>query len=199
MKHVFSQLEKKRNTNTQSREQFLLHVCCAPCSIAVIDELATEYDLVVLFYNPNIHPEEEYLKRKREVVRVCEEWKVPMIDHDYDIEKWEKDIRGLENEPEGGLRCVSCISMRLLHTAEIAKEKNIELFGTTLTMGRNKREIVITPLGKSAGEKYGREYYVEDWKKKGREIKARAMVKERDIYRQTYCGCKYSIRVQREE
>lgn len=192
------------NTSTnivsyQVREQFLLHVCCAPCSIAVIDELTKEYDLVVLFYNPNIHPEEEYLKRKREVVRVCEEWNVPMIDHDYDIEKWEETIRGLENEPEGGLRCVSCISMRLLHTAEIAREKNIGLFGTTLTMGRNKREIIITPLGQRAGEKYGIQYYVEDWKKKGREMKARAMIRERDIYRQTYCGCRYSIRAKREE
>ncbi|PIW94555.1 MAG: hypothetical protein COZ86_00380, partial [Candidatus Moranbacteria bacterium CG_4_8_14_3_um_filter_41_13] len=86
-----------------------------------------------------------------------------------------------------------------LHTAERAKEKNINLFGTTLTMGRNKREIMITPLGKSAGEKYGIEYYVEDWKKKGREMRAQQMVKERGIYKQNYCGCKYSIRVKREE
>jgi len=181
------------------KEKFLLHVCCAPCSISVIDELATQYDLSVLFYNPTIHPEEEYLKRKKEVIRVCEEWHVPMIDHDYDLKKWEEKIRGLENELEGGLRCVSCIRMRLLHTAEIAKEKNIGLFGTTLTMGRNKREIVITPLGQSSGETYGIRYYVEDWKKKGREMKARAMVKERNIYRQTYCGCRYSIRTKREE
>jgi len=181
------------------KERFLLHVCCAPCSIAVIDELSLLYDLSVLFYNPNIHPEEEYLKRKKEVIRVCKEWNVPILDHDYDEQKWNENVRGLESEPEGGLRCVSCIKMRLLRTAEIAKEQSIKLFGTTLTMGRNKKEIVITPLGQSAGEKYGVEYYVEDWKKKGREIKARAMVKERDIYRQTYCGCKYSICAKREE
>ena len=176
------------------KERFLLHVCCAPCSIAVIDELCPIYDLSVLFYNPNIHPEEEYLKRKKEVIRVCKEWAVPIFDHDYDQSKWDEKVRGLEGEPEGGLRCVSCIELRLSRTAEIAKEQNIGLFGTTLTMGRNKKEIMITPLGESAGEEHGVRYYVEDWKKKGREIKARAMVKERDIYRQTYCGCKYSIR-----
>lgn len=204
--HFFSMLKKQApqskdqmKKNPISRDRFLLHVCCAPCSIAVIDELRAVYDLVVLFYNPNIHPEEEYLKRKKEVVRVCEEWRVPMIDHDYDPLEWDEKVRGLEEEPEGGLRCVSCIGMRLLRTAEIAKEQGIGLFGTTLTMGRNKREIMITPLGLSAGERYGVRYYIEDWKKKGREIKARAMVKERDIYRQTYCGCKYSLRVKREE
>ncbi|PIW94002.1 MAG: recombinase, partial [Candidatus Moranbacteria bacterium CG_4_8_14_3_um_filter_41_13] len=69
------------NIKDISKEPFLLHVCCAPCSIVVIDELSREYNLIVLFYNPNIHPEEEYLKRKKEVVRVCEEWHVPMIDH----------------------------------------------------------------------------------------------------------------------
>ncbi len=181
------------------KEPFLLHVCCAPCSIVVIDELSKKYNLSVLFYNPNIHPEEEYLKRKKEVVRICKEWNIPMIDNDYDIVKWEDEIRGLENEKEGGLRCVSCIKMRLFHTAEIAKEREIKIFGTTLTMGRNKREIMITPLGRSAGEKYGIAYYVEDWKKKGREMRAQQMVKERGIYKQNYCGCKYSIRIKREE
>lgn len=181
------------------KQPFLLHVCCAPCSIAVIDELRTTYALRVLFYNPNIFPEEEYIKRKREVIRVCEEWQILMLDHDYNPQEWDEKVRGLENEPEGGLRCSACIGMRLLRTAEVAKELGIVLFGTTLTMGRNKKELMITPLGENAGEQCGVQYYVEDWKKKGREMKAREMVKERGIYRQTYCGCKYSLRTKRVE
>lgn len=175
-------------------ERFLLHVCCALCSIAVIDELRRDYDLVVLFYNPNIYPEEEYLRRKREVVRVCEEWVVPMLDQDYQPKEWNQVVQGLENEPEGGLRCRTCFGMRLMRAAAVAVEQGITLFGSTLTSGRNKQAAVITPLGEAAAKKWNIRYYAEDWKKGGREERARCMVKERGIYRQNYCGCRYSLR-----
>lgn len=176
------------------KERFLLHVCCAPCSIAVIDELRQSYDVTVLFYNPNIHPEEEYLKRKSEVIRVCTEWGIPMIDQDYDPEEWHARVRGLEAEPEGGKRCFSCIGMRLHHTASEAKERGFPHFGTSLTMGRRKSSKVIFPIGESAAARYGVQFFAEDWKKKSREIIARKMVRERGIYQQNYCGCKYSVR-----
>ncbi|MFZ1654292.1 MAG: epoxyqueuosine reductase QueH [Candidatus Moraniibacteriota bacterium] len=171
---------------------FLLRCCCAPCGIAVIDELRAAYALTVFFYNPNIDPEEEYQRRKREVVRVCEEWQVPMIDGDYEPAVWAAAIRGRETAPEGGLRCQSCIGLRLQRTAEEAHARGIEQFGTTLTMGRRKRADMVTPLGVAAGETAGVAYHVADWKKQGREAKARQMVAERGIYRQTYCGCRYS-------
>lgn len=176
------------------KERFLLHTCCAPCGIAVIDELRETYDLSVLFYNPNIYPETEYLRRKAEVIRVCEEWGIPMLDQDYDPDMWEKQIEGFEGEPEGGIRCGVCFRMRLFHTAKVAASLGIRLFGSTLTTGRNKRAIVISPIGLAAGKRYGVAYYPEDWKKKGREEKGRMMARERGIYRQDYCGCKYSIR-----
>lgn len=176
------------------REKFLLHTCCAPCGIAVIDELREIYDLSVLFYNPNIYPEAEYLKRKAEVIRVCEEWGISMIDQDYEPETWEKAVKGLETEPEGGARCGVCFRERLFYTASVAANLGIRLFGSTLTTGRNKRAIVITPIGLAAGKRFGIAYYAEDWKKKGREEKGRKMVRERGIYRQNYCGCRYSMR-----
>jgi predicted adenine nucleotide alpha hydrolase (AANH) superfamily ATPase len=175
-------------------EKFLLHVCCAPCGIAVIDELRGKYDLAVLFYNPNIYPEEEYLRRKREVIRVCEEWNIPMFDQDYEPERWDVAVKGLEAEPEGGLRCGACFRMRLFHTAEVAASRGFDRFGSTLTTGRNKKAIVITPIGEAAGKRSGVPYYPEDWKKHGREERSRAMVRERGIYRQNYCGCRYSQR-----
>jgi predicted adenine nucleotide alpha hydrolase (AANH) superfamily ATPase len=165
----------------------------------VIDELRGQYDLSVLFYNPNIYPAEEYAKRKAEVVRVCEEWDIPILDQDYDSATWDAQVFGLEREREGGARCVSCIGMRLTHAAEVATRAGFAIFGTTLTMGRNKRAILITPLGEAAAAKAGIRYYAEDWKKKGREAIARTMVAERGIYRQSYCGCRYSIRHEREE
>ncbi|MFZ1720198.1 MAG: epoxyqueuosine reductase QueH [Candidatus Moraniibacteriota bacterium] len=175
-------------------EKLLLHTCCAPCGIAVIDELRAVYDLSVLFYNPNIYPEAEYLLRKKEVVRVCTEWSVPMIDQDYLPESWNERVKGLEAEPEQGKRCYACIGMRLSHTAKEALERGFPIFGTTLTMGFRKSSKVIFPIGEAAAKRYGIVFYAEDWKKKGRESIARAMVKERGIYRQNYCGCQYSIR-----
>lgn len=176
------------------RETFLLHTCCAPCSIAVIDELRRTFDLTTLFFNPNIFPEEEYIKRKGEVVRVCYEWNIPMIDMDYRPEEWAARVRGLENEPEQGKRCFTCIGMRLMQTAREAKERGFPIFGTTLTMGRRKSAKVIFPIGEAAARRYGISFYAEDWKKKGRENTARKMVRERGIYEQKYCGCRYSVR-----
>lgn len=174
-------------------EKYLLHTCCAPCGIAVIDELRQSYDLSVLFYNPNIYPEEEYEKRKREVVRVCTEWDVPMIDMDSDFSEWDEAVRGLEDEPEGGRRCPVCFRLRLFRTAEVAAERDFSVFGSTLTTGRNKRADLINPIGEAAARRYGIRFHVEDWKKGGRQEKGRALVCERDIYRQDYCGCRYSL------
>jgi len=173
-------------------KKFLLHTCCAPCSIAVIDELKNQYDLTVFFYNPNIFSEEEYLKRKAEVVRVCTEWEVPMVDMDYEWEKWNENVKGLESEPEGGKRCVACFAMRLRRTVEYARENGFQMFCTTLTSGRNKKAEIINPIGLELGREFGVEFFVADWKTCGRQEKSRKMVDERGIYRQNYCGCVYS-------
>ena len=172
--------------------KLLLHTCCAPCSIAIIDELKSKYNLNVFFYNPNIHPEEEYLKRKAEVVRVCKEWKVPMVDMDYDVESWHEAVKGLENEPEMGARCSKCFAVRLEKTAEFASKNGFEIYSTSLTSGRNKKQDIIGPLGKHFAQKYNIEYLDEDWKKAGRQEKSNKLVREKDIYRQDYCGCIYS-------
>ncbi len=174
--------------------KFLLHTCCAPCSIAVIDELKSQFDLTVFFYNPNIYPEAEYLKRKKEVVRVCTEWQVPIVDMDYEWDRWKESVKGLENEPEGGARCAVCFRLRLEKTAKYAKENGYDLFCTSLTSGRNKKAEVINAIGINLGEKYGIKFFEADWKKDGRQEKGRKMVEERGIYRQNYCGCVYSLK-----
>lgn len=179
---------------TSLPEKFLLHTCCAPCGITVIDELRLKFDLSVLFFNPNIYPEEEYIKRKSEVIRVCREWSVSMIDMDYTPEEWDARVKGLEQEPEQGKRCFTCIGMRLDRSAREAQRRGFHIFGTTLTMGSRKSAKVIFPVGEAVAKRYGLTFYAEDWKKKGRETIARQMVKERGIYRQNYCGCRYSIR-----
>ncbi|MDD5083382.1 MAG: epoxyqueuosine reductase QueH [Candidatus Moranbacteria bacterium] len=175
-------------------EKFLLHVCCAPCSIAVIDELRTQYDLSILFFNPNIHPKEEYLRRKHEVIRICKEWDIPMLDQDYSTEEWDFATKGLEEQPEGGFRCNACFRVRLSWTAQVAAEGGFSRFGSTLTTGRYKKAAIINPIGEAAANRFGSRFHAEDWKKKGREALSRRMVKDRAMYEQNYCGCRYSLR-----
>lgn len=174
-------------------EKILLHTCCAPCSIAVIDELRHKFEITVFFYNPNIFPQEEYLKRKNWVIKICEEWGIPMIDGDYEIALWREKIKGLENEPEGSARCSQCFKMRLEKSAAYAKQNGFEYFATSLTSGRNKEAQKINPLGEALANFYGVKFYLADWKKDGRQEKARQMIKERGIYRQNYCGCIFSL------
>jgi len=174
--------------------KFLLHTCCAPCSVAVIEELKEKFDLTVFFYNPNIFPLEEYEKRKKYVIQVCEEWKIPMIDMDYDAEKWCKAIRGHEEEPEGEERCSLCFKFRLAKAAEYAKNNRFHYFGTSLTMGRNKSADIINPIGEAFAKAHKIKFYSVDWKKDGRQERAIQLIKEKGIYRQDYCGCVYSAR-----
>ena len=114
---------------------------------------------------------------------------------------------GLEDEPEMGVRCPVCFKMRLEKTAEYAKENGFDIFCTTLTSGRNKKAEIINPIGKSLCEKYGVEFLEADWKKDGRPATAKAtagkqesrqekatrLINERGIYRQNYCGCRFSL------
>jgi len=176
-------------------KKFLLHSCCAPCSIVIIDELHKKFALTVFFYNPNIYPQEEYLKRKAEVVKVCKEWGVLMVDGDYEAEKWHDVVKGLENEPEMGARCPVCFKMRLEKTARYAKENGFQIFSTSLTSGRNKKADIINPIGLALAQKYGLEFFIEDWKKGGRQERSKELVRAYDIYRQSYCGCRYSQRL----
>lgn len=173
--------------------KLLLHVCCAPCSIAIIDELKNQYDLTVFFYNPNIYPESEYLKRKQEVVKVCREWCVSMIDADYDNQNWGEAVKGLEDEPEQGKRCLVCFSWRFRRTAKYAKDNGFNIYASSLTSGRNKQALVINSIGENLAKEFGVDFLPVDWKKDGRQEKSRRMITERNIYRQNYCGCRFSI------
>jgi len=177
----------------KSRPKFLLHVCCGPCSVAIFEELQYIFDLTVHFYNPNIHPETEYEKRKIEVIKLCEELGINFVEEKYDPENWFLKTEKYINEPEGGKRCPICFKMRLENAVKYARENNFDWFGTSLTSGRNKFADVINPIGIELGKKYCVNFFEEDWKKKGRQELATQLVKEKGVYRQDYCGCIYSV------
>ncbi|MBN1585624.1 epoxyqueuosine reductase QueH [Candidatus Uhrbacteria bacterium] len=179
-------------------ERLLLHVCCAPCSVAIIEELRSVYGLTAFFYNPNIYPEAEYLKRKAEVIRACGRWNIPLVDQDRENERWEERVSGIPQDREGGSRCSACFRLRIRRTAEYAREHGFGLIATSLTGGRNKRSLVINAIGRAVAEPLGLEFVREDWKRKGRQERGLALVREMGIYRQDYCGCRFSLEDRRK-
>ena len=177
-------------------ETLLLHSCCAPCSSYVIGLLSNHFKITVYYYNPNISPYEEYKKRVEEQIRFISEldtkYKVDFIEGDYEHEEFLSVTEGLENELEGGKRCFVCYNQRLEKTAVLAKEKEYDYFCTTLTVSPYKNSQKLNEIGKNLEEKYGVKYLLSDFKKNDGYKKSIELSKEYNLYRQDYCGCKYS-------
>ena len=180
--------------------KILLHSCCAPCSTAVIEKLCDDFEITIFYYNPNIYPEEEYKKRKDEEVKYIEilhktkpEIKIDFLDCDYDSESFYKEVKGLEDEKEGGARCPVCFKLRLEKAAKIASAMGFDYFGTTLTVSPHKDADVINLIGKSLEEKYGIKFLVSNFKKNDGYKRSIELSKENNLYRQNYCGCKFAL------
>lgn len=175
-------------------KKMLLHSCCGPCSTQVIDVLKNDYDLTIFYFNPNIYPNEEYLKRLEEQKRYAKIVGVEVIEGDYNEKSFLEDIKGLELEPEGGLRCSKCFEYRLRQTAKLAKEKNFDIFSTTLTVSPHKNSKIINEIGEKISQEEGIEYFAGDFKKKDGYKKSIEFSKQYNLYRQNYCGCRFSKR-----
>lgn len=182
-----------------SPKRILLHSCCAPCSSHVITFLTNYLDITILYYNPNISPKEEYEKRKQEQIRLINEIetknKLNYIDCDYDNDEYERLIKGYENEPERGARCNICIRQRLEKTKQIAEQNQYDYFGTTLTVSPYKNANMINEIGKNL-ENDKVKWLYSDFKKQEGYKKSIELSKKYNLYRQDYCGCKYSKRKQ---
>ena len=192
--------ENKKNNIVPT---ILLHSCCAPCSSHVIDVLSKHFNITILYYNPNIEPYEEYLKRKEEEIRFIKEYnntnRLDIIDCDYDNEKYHELVKGLEDCKEGGNRCFKCYRMRLEYTATKAKELNYDYFGTTLTVSPYKNSQKLNEIGEELENKYNIKYLYSDFKKNNGYKHSIEMSKEYNLYRQNYCGCIYSQRKNEKE
>ena len=184
----------RSDTKNEKREKFLLHLCCAPCAPHPLRELKKEFDLTLFYYNPNIHPEAEYLARQEEVKKLAEIEKLPLLIGEYRHEEWFEMTKGMEDEPEKGARCELCISERLEVSARKAEELGIGRFGAVLSVSPHKDVYMINEAGQRAGSAGGVEFYEADFKKKeGFKISSR-ISRELGFKRQDYCGCAYSMR-----
>jgi len=120
-------------------KKLLLHSCCAPCSGEVMEALtASGIEFSIFFYNPNIHPVQEYEIRKQENKRFAEKHHIPCIDADYDKDNWFERVKGLEWEPERGKRCTACFDMRFERTALYAHEHGFPVICSSLGISRWK-------------------------------------------------------------
>lgn len=174
------------------RPSLLLHSCCGPCSTSVIDKLKEYFELIVYYYNPNIFPKEEYIRREEEQRLYLESLGIKYILGDYETDRYESAVKGLEQEPEGGSRCRVCFKLRLDKTAKMAAELKIEYFTTTLTVSTHKNSNIINEIGLEVAKKFSVDYLMSDFKKNDGYRKSVEMSQELGMYRQTYCGCQYS-------
>lgn len=170
----------------------LLHACCAPCSSSCLERLKDSFDITVFFYNPNIE-DEEYLKRKNELIRFIGEtgW-AKIRDCEHDTAAFYGAVKGLETCKEGGARCEKCFSLRLERTAREAKNCSFEYFTTTLTLSPLKNARLINETGERLAELYGVKWLYSDFKKSDGYLRSLTLSEKHGLYRQSYCGCVYS-------
>jgi len=177
-------------------DKVLLHSCCAPCSGEVMEAMrASGLKLTIFFYNPNIHPRTEYELRKSENIRFAEKHGIPFIDADYDTDNWFERVKGLEREPERGVRCSQCFDIRFERTALYARENGFEVITSCLGISRWKNMEQINDSGARAASRYpGMTYWTFNWRKQGGAERMVEISKQEQFYMQEYCGCIYSLR-----
>ena len=176
------------------RPTLLLHSCCGPCSSAVLERLREHFRVTVLYYNPNIEPEEEYLHRRAEQQRLLSLLgdEIGWLPCDYDHAAFTSFAQHMADEPEGGKRCLACFALRLNETAAQARAHGFEYFTTTLSVSPHKNADNVNKAGEEAARRYGVRYLYADFKKKNGYLRSLQLSAEYDLYRQNYCGCLYS-------
>lgn len=177
-------------------KKLLLHSCCAPCSGEVMEALtASQIEFSIFFYNPNIHPVQEYEIRKQENKRFADKHNIPCIDADYDKDHWFERVKGLEWEPERGKRCTVCFDMRFERTALYAHEHGFPVICSSLGISRWKDMNQINRSGERAASRYeNMTYWTYNWRKGGGAARMYEIAKREEFYKQEYCGCVYSLR-----
>lgn len=178
----------------------LLHACCAPCSSYVIEYLNKYFDITIYYYNPNIYPETEYMKRMNELKKFLKEtrYNIKFIEEDYIPDEYYKNIKGLEKLGERSERCYNCYKLRMEKACKFAKNNNFDYFTTTLSISPYKNSVWINEIGEKLSNKYNIKYLYSDFKKKNGYKRSLELSKEYNLYRQDYCGCVYSLEERRK-
>lgn len=177
-----------------SKERLLVHVCCAPDFTTSRQWFGERFEVTGFFYNPNIYPSREYALRLEQALVVARSMEVSLVEGAFEPDGWESEIpESLRGEPEGGARCRLCFGMRLRETARWARANGFNAFTTTLTISPHKRANLINRLGAEAAMEAGVRFVADDLKKRDGFTMSVHLSKTLGLYRQKYCGCRYSI------
>lgn len=189
--------ELENIVSSNKTPKLLLHSCCAPCSSYVIEYLSEYFEITIFYYNPNIYPYEEYMKRVEEqkefIKKISTKNKINFIEGIYDNNRYNEIVKGLENEKEGSNRCFKCYRMRLEETIKMAKELNYDYFTTTLSISPYKNSNKLNEIGIELEQEYNVKYLYADFKKKNGYKRSIELSKIYNLYRQDYCGCIHSL------
>ena len=170
----------------------VLHICCGVCAAGAAEVLVNEgHQVLGFFYNPNIHPAEEYQRRLETARRVAQELHFPLEVPHYEPEEWFRQAGSLKDEPEGGQRCQVCYGLRLEKTCDYMLACRADAFTTTLTISPHKSAQTINRIGQDISSD---KFLMRDFKKKEGFKRAVDLAKQCQLYRQDYCGCIYSLR-----
>ena len=198
----YQKLLERYLENAVPGEKLFLHCCCAPCSSYVLEYLSDYFEITVFFYNPNLFPQEEYLHRKEELMRLISEmdfrYPVHVMDADYDHSEFLEACGPYSDAPEGGARCLECFRLRLGRTAASAAEFGYGLMCTTLTISPLKNSNILNAVGMAVAAEHGIRWLPSDFKKRGGYQRSIELCRLHSIYRQNYCGCEFSRREQNE-
>ena len=173
-------------------KSLLLHTCCAPCFSYVYELLKSSNNIISYFYNPNIAPKSEYLKRLEELNRFSNKWDYELFIGEYDIKKWTASVKPYRFSGERSERCWKCYRIRLEETFNFARINGIQKVGTVLSISPYKDTRFINSIGKELEQKYGIEFLEANFKKEDGYKKSVNLSKRHGLYRQDYCGCIYS-------
>ena len=208
-----------QNAGKTKKPRLLLHACCAPCSSYTLEYLLKFFDITIFYYNPNIHPAEEYHRRlgelenflprflaKQEGARAVLQEAAYEPQEFFDAVQAQRD--NLESEPERGERCRRCYQLRMEKAYEYARQNGFDWFTTTLSISPHKDARKINEIGRSLEERAKNaaqaqdsaasiaqsapRWLTSDFKKKNGYKRSLELSKDYGLYRQSYCGCIYS-------
>ena len=173
------------------KNRIVLHTCCSVCATSPVERLLSQgYEVVLFFSNSNIFPKQEYEKRLQSTVKLAGLLHIELTEDVYDHSSWLRHVRGLENEPERGRRCIKCFEYNLERTAMAAQKLCIPSFTTTLTVSRHKPSKAIFAVGETFPG-----FMPIDFKKKDGFSRSMELSRQYGLYRQNYCGCEFSMRL----
>ena len=193
--------ELKKISNLEKKPTLLLHVCCGPCFTYPYEMIKDYFDITIIYNNSNIYPEEEYHRRLNELKEYLKarETGIKVIEFPYDNETYNKDLEPFADQREGMDRCRICFRKRLGQAIEYAEANHFDYVGTVMSISRFKNSQDLNKIGLELSEGKNVKWLPADFKKNGGYEKSLNIVREYKMYFQHYCGCKFSIRTNKEE